>query len=66
MTSTNPTDPNEGQDDEQPAVREYWTTVAQIRADIARATGRDHRRAHATPGDSAPRPARAPGEEVDR
>lgn len=66
MTSTNSTNLNEGQDDEQPVVREYWTTVAQIRADIARATGRDRRRAHATPGASATRPARAAVEGVDR
>lgn len=66
MTSTNPTDPNKDQGDEQPVVREYWTTVAQIRRDIARATGRDRRRAHATPDASATRPARAPVEGVDR
>ncbi|MGH3863125.1 VUT family protein, partial [Actinokineospora sp.] len=56
---TNPTNFNEGQGDERPVVREYWTTVGQIREDIARATGRDRRRAHATPSASATRPARA-------
>lgn len=60
MTSTNPNDPNEDQGDEQPVVREYWTTVAQIRHDIARATGRDRRRAHATPAPSVTLPARTP------